>query len=185
MSGETRDRGILSPADRAYLRGETTLASEQSERNTRARIRGRITESLRDFELLIEHLSERDRRLLFEGDDGIETFDALVSAFAFLYEGVDETGLSFERVLSEGINLAEAKRDRAAVVDLDVALQTLTVEQLREKLRRGDALSLPELAVAQASEEITPDELTRYAASQSEEPATIDDGRIQSKVTDF
>src|SRR6056297_2836358 len=185
MSGDARDRGILSPADRAYLRGETTLASEQSERNTRARIRNRIDASIRDFELLIEHLSERDRELVFDGEDGIETFDALVSAVAFLYECVDDTGLSFERVLSEAINLAEAKRDRAAVVDIDVALQTLTVEQLREKLRRGDTLSLPELAVAQASEEITSDELTRYAASRSEEPTAIEDGRIQSKVTDF
>ncbi len=185
MSDEARDRGILSPADRAYLEGATTFASEQSERNARARVRTRVYDSLRDFELLVEHLSDRDRRLLFEGEDGVETFDALVSAIAFLYEGIGETSLSFERVLSEGINLAEAKRDRAAVVDLDVALQTLTVEQLREKLDRGESLSLTELAVAQASEEIRPDELARYFDARSDGPTDVDDGRIQSKVTDF
>lgn len=185
MSDDSRDRGMLSPADRAYLSGASSLASAQSERNTRARIRNRIHDSLLDFELLIEHLSDRDRELVFENAEGVETFDALVSAVAFLYEGVDDAGLSFERVLTEGINLAEAKRDRAATVDLDVALQTLTVEQLREKLERGDALSLPELAVAQASDEIGRGELARYFETRSDQPADVDDGRIQSKVTDF
>jgi DNA-3-methyladenine glycosylase II len=42
MSDDGRDRGVLSPADRAYLRGETELGSAQSERNARARIRDRV-----------------------------------------------------------------------------------------------------------------------------------------------
>jgi hypothetical protein len=40
--------------------------SVQSERNTRARIRERMTDALLDFETLVEGLSGRDRALLFE-----------------------------------------------------------------------------------------------------------------------
>lgn len=185
MPPDERSRGILSPADRAYLRGESELASAQSERNTRARIRTRIRDSLLDFELLVEHLSDRDRELIFENGDGIETFDALASAVAFLYEGVDGTDLSFETALTEGINVAEAKRDRAASVDLEVTLRALAVEQLRRELENGETLSLTEVAYLYASEEVREDELARYFRNAKESPSEIDDGRIQSRVTDF
>ena len=184
---DDRDRGMLSPADRAYLRGETELASVQSERNTRARIRDRIHDSLFDFEVLVEHLSERDRRLVFGDrldDEGTAAFDALVSAVALLYRGIDDTDLSFETVLSEGINLAEASEDRAAVVDLDVTYHALSVETLRRKAAEGTPLSLTEIAYADARAEVSADEFARYVRDGTVD-AGIDDGRIQSKVTDF
>lgn len=188
MSGAQRDRGILSPADRAYLRGETELASTQSERNTRARIRERIYDSLLDLELLVEFLSDHDRELIFEKrfeDAGTEAFDALVSSIAFLYEGIGETDLSFETVLREGINVAEAKNDRAATVGLELTFQSLTTEQLRHKLERRESLSLTEIAYLHASDEIRADELVRYFEDAKESHREIDDGRIQSKVTEF
>lgn len=189
MSGDERDRGILSPADRAYLRGETDLASVQSERNTRARIRDRIYQSVLDFELLVEHLSERDRELVvekrFEGIDGTEAFDALVSAVAFLYQVTKDTDLEFESVLSEAVNLAEAKDDRAATVQLDLTFQSLTAEQLQHKLERGETLSLTEIAYLHESDEVRMDELARYFRDTDESTPEVDDGRIQSKVTNF
>lgn len=188
MSGKSRERGLLSPADRAYLRGEADLASVQSERNTRSRIRERIYHALFDFELLVEHLSERDRELVFEkrfGEiDGADAFDALVSAMAFLYRGVNDTDLEFETVLSEAINVAEVSDDRVATVDLEVTFQSLTVEQLRHKLERGETLSLTEIAYLHQSDEVRMDELARYFAN-TERLSEIDDGRIQSKVTNF
>ncbi|MFC4550606.1 MULTISPECIES: hypothetical protein [Halorussus] len=188
MSGEDRERGILSRADRTYLRGETDFASVQSERNARARIRDRIYESMFDFELLVEHLSERDRELVFgkrfERVDGVEAFDALVSAVAFLYRAVDDTGLDFETVLAEGVNVAEASEERAATVRLDLTFQSLTAEQLVSKLERGETLSLTEIAYLHESDEVRADELARYFRDD-ESSAEIDDGRIQSKVTNF
>lgn len=62
-----RPRGILSPADRQFLRGEKEL-SDSAERNARQRIRERVHASLADFELLWTFLSERDLQLLFDPD---------------------------------------------------------------------------------------------------------------------
>lgn len=209
MDGE-RERGILSPADRAYLRGEADLSSVQSERNARARIRDRVHAGLYDFELLVECLSDRDRELVFEGRlnrEGTAAFDALVSALAFLYRGVGDTDLDFETVLAEGVNLAEAPEERAAAVDLDVTYHALSVAEVRRKMREGEPLSLTELAFADARAEVPSDEVTEYLRGDESRAAgdgrgardhrgarddrrprdgrVVRDGRIQSRVTDF
>lgn len=187
MSRDDRERGILSSADRAYLRGEKEFASEQAERNARARIRDRVFEATLDYELLVEHLSDRDRELVFEkrvgSMDGTEAFDALVSAVAFLYRAVKDTDVDFETVLSEGINVAEAGRDRAATVQLDLTYHTLTADQLRHRLAEGEELSLTELAFLHASDDVGTEELARHFRDR--EATEIDDGRIQSRVTSF
>lgn len=189
MSGRDRERGILSEADRSYLRGGTEYASIQSERNARARIRDRVYEGVRDFELLVGALPAEDRKLVFEKRfaelDGVEAFDALVSAVAFLYLAVGDTDLEFDRVLHEAVNVAEARSNRAATVDLDVTYHSLSAAELRRKLKRGEELSLTEIAYLQRSDDVGADELARYFEGVAEAAAKLDDGRIQSKVTDF
>jgi hypothetical protein len=186
MNDTDRDRGILSEADRAYLRGETDYASVQSERNARARIRDRLFEAVRDFELLVEGLPERDRELVFGkrfGDEpGPAAFDALVSALAVLYLGVGDTELSFEAVLHEAVNVAEAGDGRAATVELELTYDRLSPEGLLHKLELGEELSLTELAYLHDHDDVSRDRLARYVA---DDESDIDDGRIQSKVTEF
>ncbi|MXR40221.1 hypothetical protein GRX01_02455 [Halobaculum sp. WSA2] len=187
---DDRDRGILTPADRRYLRGETEFASVQSERNARARIRDRIHAALYDFEVLVGGMSERDRELVFADRldrEGTAAFDALVSALAFLYRGVEDTELDFETVLSEGVNLAEASEERAATVDLDVTFHALSVAEVRRKMRAGEPLSLTELAFADTRTEVSADEFAEYlrGTEGTVDDAGVDDGRIQSRVTDF
>ncbi|MFC4359720.1 hypothetical protein ACFO0N_17380 [Halobium salinum] len=186
MTGK-RDRGLLSPADRSYLRGESDLASVQSERNTRGRIRDRVHDGLLDFELLTGALSDRDVELLFEkrlgGDDGTVAFDALVSAVAFLYRGVDHTDLDFEAVLREGVNLAEAREDRAATVTFSKTLHALDTDQLRRKLESDESLSLTEIAYLYEADDLGRDELAKYFGDTR--APELDDGRVQSKVTDY
>ncbi|TKX86885.1 hypothetical protein EXE43_06025 [Halorubrum sp. SS5] len=183
---EDRDRGILSAADREYLRGEREFGSEQAERNARARIRDRVFAATFDLELLVDALDDRDRELVFEkrfGEvDGVAAFDALVAALAFYYRAADDAGVRFEEALAEAVNVAEASRDRAATVDLDVTYHGLSADGLVRKLRTGEDLSLTELAFLQRSDEVSATELARY---RSEEPEPVDDGRIQSKVTQF
>jgi len=183
---EDRERGILSPADRAYLRGETTFGSVQAERNARARVRNRIYESLYDFELLVESLSTHDRELVFEkrvgNADGKAAYDALVASLAFLYQGVEDTEIDFEDALAEAINVAEAENDRAATVALDRTFHALSADGLLGKLRTGETLSLTEIAYLQQSDEVSGGELARYF---SDDEDTVDDGRIQAKVTQF
>lgn len=183
----SRGRGMLSPADREFLRGDRDLSSVQAERNARTRIRTRIYDALRDFEVLVEHLDERDSDLVFgkraSDGDGTEAFDAFVSTVAFLYRGLDHTDLDFETVLREGINLAEAPDDRAATVDFDVTYHALDADHLREKVEAGKSLSLTEIAYLYESDDVPPDELADLFG-ESRAPA-VDDGRVQSKVTDY
>ena len=184
---EERDRGLLTPADRAYLRGERRYEREQTERNTRARIRDRVYDGLLDFEVLTTGLADRDRELLVERltEVGPPAFDALASAVAFLYETSEATDLSFERVLAEGIALAAAP-DRAASVDLDVTYHALSPGELRRKARVGERLTLTEIAYADDHPGIDPAEFAAMAdATTADDAAGVDDDRVQAKVTDF
>lgn len=185
MSADERPRGILTAADRAYLRGQRQPASVQSERNTRARIRERVIESIRDFELLVEHLPEHDRELVFEKHleelDGPEAFDALVAAVAFLYRGIEDTDADVEEVLREGVALAEADRERAVSVEFERTFHALTGEELLRRLEDGESLTLSELAYLQRSDDVPRGELADALAGERR----VEDGRIQSRVTDF
>lgn len=188
MSGSSeRGRGVLTDADRAFLRGDRALSSVQAERNARARIRNRIYDALLDFEVLVEHLEEPDVELVFgkraDEADGAEAFDAFVSTLAFLYRGLEFTDLDFETVLRESVNLAEATEDRGATVEFDVTYHALDADHLREKLADGESLSLTEIAYLYESDNVGPDELAELVGESR--AADVDDGRVQSKVTDY
>ena len=187
MSSESRDRGILTDADRAYLRGDRTYGSEQAERNARARVRDRVWNAVLDFELLLADLSDHDRELVFgkraDRGDATAVFDGLVAATAFCYRATDDTDLDFETVLREAVNVAEASEGRAATVEFDVTHLGLDAEGLRRKLDRGEELSLTELAYLQESDAFGPREVAEYFGD--DDPTDVDDGRIQSTVTSF
>ena len=182
-----RGRGVLSPADREFLRGDRDLSSVQAERNARARIRGRVYDALLDFEVLVEQLEDRDRELVFgkraSDADGTEAFDGFVATLAFLYRGLAETDLAFDTVLREGVNRAEAANDRAATVDYDVTFHALDPDHLREKVTAGESLSLPEIAFLYGSDDVTKDELADLLGESRAE--AVEDGRVQAEVTDF
>jgi len=65
---DDRPRGLLTEADREFLRGERKL-SESAERNARQRIRDRVQTGMADFELLWSLLPDRDLELIFYPDD--------------------------------------------------------------------------------------------------------------------
>lgn len=106
-----RPRGILSPADRAYLLGEADLKSDQSAYDARYRIRERVKHALLDFELLFDHLADQDRSQVFT--PGPETRDALtegvVCAIAFLYLGTGAYDPPRESLFTEGIRRAAVR----------------------------------------------------------------------------
>lgn len=109
-----RPRGIFSTADREYLLGESDIKPKtQAERNRRARIRERLTQSLLDFALVSE-IEMRDRRRVFERQDDSKAESDRMSALhqsimdllGFLYQelGQDsDTAMSFEECLRTGI----------------------------------------------------------------------------------
>lgn len=130
---DDRDRGVLTAADREYLRGESDL-SEGSEFNTRKRIRQRIRDAILDFPLIFASLSDRDREKLFaelfasdeERSAAIEAMNAMV---AFAFDGVREQGLTYNVLVNGGIRTAwERHVDENMMVVVDSEISA-TVEQ--------------------------------------------------------
>ena len=156
LTEEGRERG-LSKADRQYLAsgGETITAdSKNAHVNVRHRIRSRVRESIVDFWLVTEFLSDHDRDLLFSPDndewDKWELEIGMKSAIEFFYEGLRDSELSdFETILTSAIHDAEQKR-RSVPVDVDVDFEISVqeqpdIEKVYEKFRRGAPLTSEEV----------------------------------------
>jgi hypothetical protein len=113
----SRDPALLTPAQREYLRGEAEYEVEQSETNTRYRMRKRIRNSLKDLELLSKELDPEDRKQVFAElhpltDDDTESDDlplredemsGVIGAIAFLYAGSQDIGIPFEQIVEYGL----------------------------------------------------------------------------------
>ncbi|ELY65985.1 hypothetical protein [Natronococcus jeotgali] len=149
-----RDRGILTPADRAFLLGERELGHEQSRRNAEARIRRRVIDSILDFDLLLHALAEKDRRQVFaELTSDPDSLDGLKAMLAFAYIGTDEQGVDFEDVLVPAIRSSEeafAASRRGANVSVEVTFEVetsvgTTLEGVAERLADGDPVTPREL----------------------------------------
>ncbi len=146
----SRDRGFLSPADRAYLLGEREMSHDQSARNAEARIRGRIRDAILDFDLLLHTLPAKDRRQVFEDvATDPELLDGLRAMVAFAYVGTKEQGLNFEDVLVPAVRNSEeayaAKRfDTTADVEVGFSVETSveeTIEKVATSVEAGDPVT--------------------------------------------
>ncbi|NGM68102.1 hypothetical protein G6M89_03585 [Natronolimnobius sp. AArcel1] len=160
-----RERGILTPADRAYLLGEREMSHEQSKRNAEARIRRRIRHGLFDFNLFLHTLPEKDRRQVFEqahsDDDLLEAVRAMV---AFAYLGLEESGTDFETVLEPAVRSCEeylaAEDDETVSVDMTFAVETTVESSLSGVVSR-----------LEAGEPVTPRELFTVVMQGDHDPA--------------
>lgn len=149
-----RERGVLSPADRAYLLGEREMSHDQSKRNAEARIRRRIRAGLLDFDLFLHTLSEKDRRQVFEesaSDDGLS--EAVRAMVAFTYLGLEESGRDFDAVLEPAVRSAEeylaaTRGDETVSVDVTFDVETTVESSLSgvvSRLENGDPVTPREL----------------------------------------
>lgn len=89
---DSRGRGVLTPTDREYLRGEKEYDNPETDAHRRRDIRDRVRDSILDFELLRSELDEDERRKIFEGvtNADAELEDAIMDMFAFVCLGVCE-----------------------------------------------------------------------------------------------
>ncbi|WP_254863525.1 hypothetical protein [Halovivax gelatinilyticus] len=149
-----RERGMLSPADRAYLLGEREMGHDQSKRNAESRIRRRVRHALLDWNLLLHTLPTKDRRRLFEEiQDDPALLDGLRAAVAFGYIGVTERGMDFETVLEPAVRSSEearaAKNEDASVsVEVNFDVETTvesTLATVAERIDAGRAVTPREL----------------------------------------
>lgn len=159
-----RDRGILTQADREYLVGEKEFEYQQSEINTRRRIRERILEGLRDLELVVNELSEQDEENLRDELDEIERFLGTVPAVRLVYSLVGHDIDQFEDVVSTAIFDAERGRDASSgeVEDVDVTInvsRSPDVDRIYTRFEEGRFLSDAEIGALVRSGEVSADEL--------------------------
>lgn len=164
-----RDRGILTPADRAFLLGEREMGHDQSRRNAEARIRQRVVDSILDFDLLLHTLAEKDRRQVFdELTSDPDSLNGLKAMLAFAYVGTDEQGVDFEEVLVPAVRSSEeacAAARLGANVSVDV---TFEVETAVESSLEGVADRL------EAGDPVTPRELFSLVMQGDHDPASHD-----------
>ena len=156
--GKERERGILNPRERRYLRGEEGIEPQsQDERSIRQAIRKHLRNSILDFKLLYHYLEKRDRQRVFNPDGGYEDpnlfYDGIRSALALFYSGMEQSVQGFAPVLRAAIFNAVNKsndRRRAVRVDFDVDISNpdrININTVADKLAagRGDELTEPEL----------------------------------------
>lgn len=152
-----RSRGVLTPADRAYLLGDADMSHEQSKRNAEARIRQRVTDSVLDFDVLAHHLKAKDRQQVFDQAAENDAFvDGLRAMLSFAYIGLKEQGIDFETVLEPAIRASEEvyAADRlGTTVDVDVSFEVETtvgptVDDVTARLDAGEVVTPRELFAA-------------------------------------
>ena len=157
--------GLLTPDQRAFLRGEKEYEHEQSETDMRYKIRTRVRRALFDFVLLVQELEPRDRKQLLKDvrapqnrdDDEYLTDEvfrdgeptALIYMVAFLYQAAEDVGFDFEKLVELGV-VAGHDEDptnpfaaRSVEVTIDEHLE-YDFERIRGKIEAGDELSEPE-----------------------------------------
>jgi len=114
---EDRPRGILTPSDRALLRGEVNLKNKQQYSNRRQDIRERIANGLLDFNTIQYLLRDKDRKLIFRDPataanvDNLSLPESIRSMLYWTYLGLREQNYDFEGLLVEAIE--EAEKDYA------------------------------------------------------------------------
>ncbi len=162
MPGPDRDRGILTVNDRDYLSDRKNL-NPGSERNARRRIRNRVRNSLYDFEYLTEELEDRDveQVVTANSEPNEQVFQAAEDAIAFLFrmcvDAPETAGQSttdrFREILHNGIEkgVQELNNEYELLdfkLDLKYGLAPEQGDLLREKLDRGEEMTLAELREA-------------------------------------
>ncbi|KYH26029.1 hypothetical protein HAPAU_11190 [Halalkalicoccus paucihalophilus] len=198
-----RDRGVLTPSDRAFLLGRKTDYTEHSKKQKRNRIRRRVRNAILDFTILFDHLDERDRETVFDPED--DERDAytrgITDTLAFLHLGTMGYSTPFKQMLARGVSKGEqelAGSDyRMVNVEFNVdPVGRIDVDEVVAKLDRGsfDEITDEELRafvrLLAESEDFSPAPLREeikgqmdHFARRAEEAATQRDRRIE-ELTD-
>lgn len=180
-SDYSHGRGILTERDREYLLGEHSYDEEQQERNRRTYIRNRISNAILDFHILVHHLNERDRKLVFkelakkeipyvnspsgarfrldsEGgfteDPELDLEWGMINAIAFFYLVCQDCDIPFNKVVEEGIRQVEEDR----LVAMEIVDPEDPLENVAKKFLTDEPLSeLEEKLIRRRLQENRPD----------------------------
>lgn len=158
-----RERGILSTADRDFLRSDPDDYSRQARHAREEAIRERVTNAVLDFTLLFEHLEHDQREEIFppaytHTEIGDPDFEAGVrDTLAFIIEGcggfrrLDEWEFHSEQLAERMLKEAFTRGAWRWGYDLqdlrlEVTAEEIPVRELLQRLDDGDELTVDELA---------------------------------------
>ena len=131
MSDETdRPRGILTPENRQFLRGEREHISQGSKYNQRARIHERLAQAILDFPLIFDRLPPVDRKRAFSDLDEAGSVTSIAAAISVLYEASKHMDTAFEIPVELGIRQAERARideDEPLAPAIDVEVEPFKI----------------------------------------------------------
>lgn len=161
---DDRPRGILSKADRKFLRGEKEFDHQESYSRARSRIRERVINGLLDFTVLEFCLQPRDKERIFESFDTLKMLNedtalygdqihhgrAITNVIAFLFEGMKNQAV-FERNLAHGIKRGKTPSDQyyQGKYEVNIEINEITppdvsIEAVVEKVRQDRLETLTE-----------------------------------------
>lgn len=157
----SRPRGVLSGADRRYLKDPESYAQEHSRQSVRERkkaIRERTRNALLDFQILFEELPPEERKKIFTppGARTTEFEEAIISLLGFVYGEADPLPQlsSFETLLSAGIRRATRQmaggEDLTVEVDFGVHVESpdsVNWTDVVDKAKSGNFDSLSEVEI--------------------------------------
>lgn len=112
MVSDDRPRGILSPADRKYLRSDKSGYTRQAQHKRNEAIRQRVQNAILDMSVLHDHWPAEEREAVFGTTAASGEFgEGLAALLGLVYAETNPNG-RFKSLLSRGIN--DIERQRAA-----------------------------------------------------------------------
>lgn len=157
VTDEETTRGILSEADKNYLRDPEGYAANHSRAAVLDRqksIRARTFRGIQDFSILAQDMDEETRREIIpvsrQDDRWGDLYDGLVEMIAFVHLGIgSETEL--KRLIADGVRRGELRRgavENELQISVDCQLDinhTLTVdlENIADRLDAGEYDKIP------------------------------------------
>lgn len=141
-SVDNRDRGVLSPADRAYLQSDPESYSRQAQHAREAAIRTRLRNGIKDFTLILEHHDKFDVASVVEGDpeERAEIRRGLIAMVAFLYGVARDFRPPSKQLIEMGVETGSKKWfDQPVEAELDIDPQeVVNIPQVCEVVESGD-----------------------------------------------
>lgn len=187
--GDTeRGRGILSPADRDFLRSEPEDYSRQARHAREQAIRERVRNALLDVPILVDHLGDDLLHDALTPEDGADPVAALPELVSFLYQYYGSE-YQLERLIADGVERVRREQGDPVKARVSIDLFPDELAELEQRLEEDgvDAVDHRELEELWDAGYLTDDEyLTLVERWQDRwEPDRVDDVDGEHDVAEF
>jgi hypothetical protein len=130
---DSDQRGFLTPKDRELLIQE--LEGEKLTKEQRYRIRKRLRNGIKDFELVSHCVENSDKKRVFrEMADEESSHNYFAHLGALVYEAVDASGYDSEEFIEDSIRIAQELDDDQGI-DVGISIDNSSGEDIKHRSR--------------------------------------------------